>query len=319
MVTIKELKERKKELCYSNKMISDISGVPVSTLQKIFGGSTETPRYETLLKLERALFPVDRDLRVGDPYYRPDGGLYKMYVEDPLEAYGYSAFSGYDRDFTTNGKKQGRYTVKDYLALPDDVRMELINGKFYDMAAPTTTHQFITAEVYVQLSSALLSSDGDCMPFASPVDVQFEDDDNAEDMLQPDVVVVCDKRKYINTKGRIIGSPDLAVEVLSPSTRNKDKIIKLNKYWQKGVREYWVVDPERQMVHVYCFGNANGFGEYTFEDRVPVSIFDGKISVNFASIAMHLRKRLGFDPKDPDLPDDDAAGPDDGPDDPAAA
>lgn len=305
MVTISELKERKKELCYSNKMISDISGVPVSTLQKIFGGSTETPRYETLLKLERALFPTDRELRVGDPYYRPDGTLYKMHVKEPEEAYAYDAYCGYDRNFATNGKKQGKYTVKDYLALPDDVRMELIDGKFYDMAAPTTIHQFITAEIYAQLSSALLSSDGDCLPFISPVDVQFEDDDEAEDMLQPDVAVVCDRNKYVNTARRIIGAPDMVAEVLSPSTRNKDKVIKLNRYWKNGVREYWVIDPDCLIIHVYCFGDINGFSEYTFEDRVPLRIFEGRIFVNFAAIKRHLMNRMGFDPKDPLAPDDD--------------
>lgn len=317
MVTVKELKERKKELCYSNQMISDISGVPVSTLQKIFGGSTETPRYETLLKLERALFPADRDMRVGDPYYRPDGGLYKMYVEEPLEAYAYEAFSGYDKNFSSQGKKQGKFTVKDYLALPDDVRMELINGQFYDMAAPTTIHQVITAEIYAQFSSVLFSSDGDCVPFISPVDVQFEDDDNAEDMLQPDVAIVCDKRKYINEKRRIIGAPDMVVEVLSPSTVNKDKIIKLNKYWQKGVKEYWIVDPKRQIINVYLFGKIGGFVEYTFKDRIPVDIFEGKISINFAVISRFLKKQLEYDPTDPLAPDEDDGGDDTDPTDAA--
>ena len=319
MVTLKELKARKKELCYSNKMISDISGVPVSTLQKIFGGSTETPRYETLLKLERALFPTDREMRVGDPYYRPDGGLYKPYVSESLEAYDYSAFSGCDKRFKSHGKKQGEYTIEDLQYLPEGVRMELIDGVLYDMASPSAFHQAIIMQVYMQIAPVLQASEGDCEIFAAPLDVRFEPDDD-RDLVQPDLLIACEKQKYINETGRILGAPDMVMEVLSPSTGNKDRIIKLNKYWQKGVREYWVVDPDRQMIHVYFFGDINGFSEYTFEDRVPLRIFGGSLSVSFAPIKRYLKDRLDFDPKDPVLPDDDEEDDDgDGPDDPAAA
>ena len=319
MVTIKELKERKKELCYSNKMISDISGVPVSTLQKIFGGSTETPRYETLLKLERALFPTDRELRVGDPYYMPDGGLYKPYVAESLEAYDYGAYSGYDKKYKAHGKKQGEYTIEDLKRLPDGVRMELIDGVLYDMASPTAVHQAIVFQVSMQIAPVLQSAEGDCEIFTAPLDVQFDLEDD-ETLVQPDLLIACEKDKYINETGRILGAPDMVMEVLSPSTSNKDRIVKLNKYWQKGVKEYWVVYPERQIINVYCFGDINGFSEYTFEDRVPLRIFDGHISVSFAPIKRHLRERLGFDPKDPLLPDDDDSDDrDDDPDDPSAA
>lgn len=294
MVTISELKERKKELCYSNKMISDISGVPVSTVQKIFGGSTETPRYETLLKIENALFPTDRELRVGDPYYRSDGGLYKMYVHEPGEAYSYSSFYGYDRDFAFLGKKQGEYTVKDYLEIPDDVRMELIDGVLYDRGAPTTTHQVIIAEVFAQIYPVLRSHGGDCMSFLSPVDVQFEESDSSKNMLQPDLAIVCDKRKYQNPKGRIMGAPDMVMEVISPSSRGKDRVLKLNKYLEKGVREYWIVDPDGQEIHVYFFEGGMTLSRYTFEDVIPLRIFNSKVTVNFADIAMQLRERLGF-------------------------
>lgn len=319
MVTIKELKDRKKELCYSNKMISDISGVPVSTLQKIFGGSTETPRYETLIKLERALFPADRDLRVGDPYYRPDGGLYKMHVEEPLEAYDCSALSGYDKSFRSHGKRQGEYTIADMMDLPDGVRMELIDGVLYDTASPTTFHQAIIMDVFMQIAPVLHSADGDCAVFVAPLDVQFEADDD-KTLVQPDLLIACGKDKYINETGRILGAPDMVMEVLSPSSISKDRFIKLNKYWQKGVREYWVVDPDRQIIHVYCFGDINGFSEYTFEDRVPLRIFEGKLSVNFASVKRHLTDRLGFKPTDMfEADDDDSKDRDDGPDDPSAA
>ena len=319
MVTIKELKERKKELCYSNKMISDISGVPVSTLQKIFGGSTETPRYETLLKLERALFPVDRDLRVGDPYYRPDGGLRKMYVEEPLDAYAYSAYSGYDKDYESHGKKQGQYTIKDLEDLPDGVRMELIDGFIYDIASPTTIHQSILMQVYMQIEPVVHSSEGDCEVFVAPLDVKFRADDE-KTLVQPDLLIVCERKKYINETGRILGAPDMVMEVLSPSTRFKDQLVKLHKYGQEGVKECWIVDPEAKAVFVYYYKSGFAPKKYSFEDRVPLSIFGGRISVSFAAVSRYLKDRLNYDPKDPYLPDDDVGDDDDdGPDDPTAA
>ena len=116
-----------------------------------------------------------------------------------------------------------------------------------------------------------------------------------------------------------MGAPDMVIEVSSPSSRTKDRIIKLNKYWQKGVREYWIVDPECQRISVYCFGYADGYSEYTFKDRVPLRIFDGKVVVNFAIISKHLIDRLGFDPKDPFAPDDDDEDDGDGPDEPTVA
>lgn len=297
MITITELKERKKELCYSNKMISDISGVPVSTLQKIFGGSTETPRYETLLKLEKALFPTDRELRVSDPYYRPDGGLYKMNVREPHEAYSYSSLYYYDESFSMLGKRQGQFTIDDCLALPDGVRMELIDGILYDIASPTAVHQTIILQVSLQIMNILDSSDGDCQVFIAPLDVQFEADDK-DTLLQPDLLVVCEKEKYVNETGRILGAPDMIMEVLSPSTRGKDRIIKLNKYGQKGVKEYWIVDPDNMEIQVYFYKNGFGPKRYTFDERVPISIFSNKVSVDFARILKLLRGRLGFGSED---------------------
>ena len=293
---IAELKERKRELGYSNKMISDISGVPLSTVQKIFGGSTETPRYETLLKIEHALFPADRELRQYDPYYLPGGGLYKMYVKDPEEAYSYESFYGYDKGYTVFGKKQGEYTVDDYYTLPDDVRVELIDGVFYDMASPSPVHQMIITQTAKQIGSSLDKSGGECEVFVSPLDVQFATD-NVRDLLQPDLLIVCEQKKYLNETGKILGAPDMVMEVLSPSTRGKDRVRKLKKYMVEGVKEYWIVDPEAAEIQVYCFGKTSTFNLYTFEDRIPINIFDGEISVNFAAINRRLRDRLGFDPK----------------------
>ena len=101
--------------------------------------------------------------------------------------------------------------------------MELIDGVFYDMEAPSTYHQIIGMELGFLLKSFIKEKGGSCIPFASPVDVQLDCDDKT--MVQPDIVVICDRSKF--QSGRIYGAPDLIVEVLSPSTRKKDMYIKI--------------------------------------------------------------------------------------------
>ena len=101
-------------------------------------------------------------------------------------------------------------------------------------------------------------------------------------MVQPDVVIVCDRSKFQN--GRVFGAPDLAVEVLSKSTRKKDIFIKGNKYSEAGVKEYWIVDPEKKRVYAYLFDVDEFPIVYTFEDKVPVGIWNNECVVDFAEI-----------------------------------
>ena len=296
---ISELKERKIELGYTNKMVADISGVPLSTVQKIFGGSTEAPRYETLKKIEEALSKSVREVYgTSDNFYERGGGYSPQYVneaaEPAYEAYSRSAFYGYDEGFRLLGKKQGDYTVEDLDALPDNVRMELIDGVLYDMGSPGIYHQSVISEVFFQLKSAIKASKGECKVFMAPLDVRFSLDD-IKNRPQPDLMIVCDKRKYINETGRILGAPDMIMEVVSPSSRSRDRVIKLNKYGAEGVREYWIVDPEFREILVYFYKNGFSYKRYSFNDVVPISIYDGKLSVDFGEVLEYLKEELDFD------------------------
>jgi Uma2 family endonuclease len=114
----------------------------------------------------------------------------------------------------------------------------------------------------------------------APADVQLDMDDKT--MVQPDIFVVCDRSKLKN--GRLYGAPDFVVEVLSPSTRKKDMFTKLAKYANADVREYWIVDPDKKRVLVYDFESDDFVKVYTFEDKVPVGIFNRQCEVNFAEI-----------------------------------
>ncbi|MBO5302841.1 MAG: Uma2 family endonuclease [Lachnospiraceae bacterium] len=248
----------KQQKGYTFAKLSEVSGVPIGTIQKIFNGETKSPRYETLQALEEALKPAK--------YETAD-----MVCE---------AASAY----VAEKRKLGPYTLEDYYALPDDRRVELIDGVIYDMAAPTTIHQMITAEIYFQIRNYIKKNKGDCVPFISPVDVQLDCDEWT--MVQPDVLIVCDKSKI--TKRCIMGAPDFIVEVLSPTGRTKDAVKKLAKYLDAGVKEYWIVNPEKEFLLVYVFEESQLPTIYRFEDEIPVHIYDGELKIDFKDIKEHL-------------------------------
>lgn len=255
-MTIYEMKQRKKELGYTNQQLADLSGVPLGTIQKVFSGNTKSPRRETILALQKVL-------------YSENTSLHQINVESNILR---DASSSY-------GNKTG-YTYLDYLALPEERRVELIDGIFYDMSAPTTIHQAFVGFIHTKLLEYVLKKGGDCMPFMSPVDVQLDEDDRT--IVQPDVFVVCDRSK-LHTN-RVFGAPDFLVEILSPSTRKKDMQLKLYKYGEAGVKEYWMVDPDSKKVIVYDLEHELIPVIYSFENSVPVMIWNGECVIDFAEI-----------------------------------
>ena len=257
---ITEMLERKKELGYTAKQIAELSGVPLGTVQKIFSGHTKAPRYETLRALEAVLTPAGESALIRE------------------EAFAYEE------------KKQGEYTLEDYYALPEERRVELIDGVIYDMTAPTQQHQVITGFLHAELWNYVIRKKGRCVVNIAPTDVHLDTADN-KTMVQPDVLVTCDREKV--TIPRIEGAPDLVIEVLSPSTRRKDISIKVEKYAQTGVRELWLVDSRDRRIVVYDFEHDDIVGMYTFEDRIPVMIFGGDLEIDFTQITNYLNDLLG--------------------------
>ena len=275
-MTITEMNERKRELGYTDARISELSGVPLSTVRKVLGGITKAPRYDTIKALEKVLGKETA------------GSGYNSRISDNET----TAFS-YDSCMTSGApqgvrevqpaystKKQGEYTLEDYLAIPDERRVELIDGVIYDMSSPLGHHQIIAGQIYFHLVSYISGKGGPCIPFIAPVDVQLDCDDKT--IVQPDVLILCDRSKY--TPQRIVGAPDFVVEVLSKSTREKDMFLKLNKYRSAGVREYWMVDPDKKTVIAYHFENDDDLSAYTFRDKVPVGIYGGDCVIDFAPI-----------------------------------
>ncbi len=185
-------------------------------------------------------------------------------------------------------KSQGEYTLEDYYALPDDQRVELIDGVFYDMASPLFVHQRAGGEIYRQIANYIMDRGGACIPFIAPVDVQLDCDDKT--MVQPDVGILCDQSK--RRKRVIYGAPDFLVEVLSSSTRRKDMILKLQKYVNAGVREYWMVDLHRKVVLTYFFEAEDYPIIYGFEDPIPVRIYGGDLMIDLRIVLQWLEEEV---------------------------
>ena len=250
-MTINEMKEKKKEKGYTYAQMSVLSGVPLGTIQKIFSGETESPRYDTLQALEQL----------------------------------FSEKSTVCEETSYQAGRNGSYTLDDYYALPDEQRVELIDGYFYDMSAPTFHHQSIGGEIYRQIANYILERKGSCRPFIAPVDVQLDCDNKT--IVEPDVMIVCDRDKLY--KNRIYGAPDFILEVLSKSTRRRDMVIKLQKYANAGVKEYWMVDIEGRRVFVYIFIIENYPVIYGFDSKVPVYIWGGQCEIDFSEVYNYIR------------------------------
>lgn len=175
----------------------------------------------------------------------------------------------------------------EYLALGDDVRYEVIDGQIYNMSpAPTTKHQAVQRELLTEFNLFLRGKT--CSVFGSPIDVCFseeEDNDikNIKEWVEPDLVVVCDKNKI--QENRIVGVPDLVIEILSPSTSKRDKIIKYNRYQRAGVKEYWIVDPSNETIDVYVLGNSvfKHTGTYFKDDTLSIQLFEG-FSIDLSNV-----------------------------------
>ena len=131
-------------------------------------------------------------------------------------------------------------------------RYELIDGEVFQLASPSYEHQRITGEIFSQIHQ--WSKGKKCKPVTAPFDVTLFKD-NMENIVQPDIVVICDPEK-VNDRGRYQGIPTLVFEVLSESTRNKDMLKKLNLYMAGGVGEYWIINPWNREIYIYTFASG---------------------------------------------------------------
>ena len=150
------------------------------------------------------------------------------------------------------GPRQGRFTYDDYAALPEDgQRYEIVDGVLYMTPSPNADHQGSSVRfVYHLMTHVEIAGIG--RVFVAPFDVEL----SPLMVVQPDVVVVLSANAGIITPSRIVGAPDLVVEIASPSTAGYDRRAKQDAYAAAGVREYWIADPSAQMIEVLDLQNG---------------------------------------------------------------
>lgn len=167
-------------------------------------------------------------------------------------------------------KQEKIYTIQDIYALPDGERAELIDGRIYYMAPPSTKHQRLLNFISTEINMYIRKNNGVCEVFPAPFAVFLNTDDS--DYVEPDISVICTPDK-LDDKG-CHGAPDWIIEIVSSGNKAMDYFTKLFKYRTAGVREYWIVDPTKELVTVYRFEKET-MEQYSFGENVPVGIYEG--------------------------------------------
>ena len=161
------------------------------------------------------------------------------------------------------------YTTEDIYSLPEGQRAELIDGQMYMMAPPNRIHQKLVSNFTKIIGMHIDSKGGTCEVYPAPFAVFVTEDDT--NYVEPDISVICDKSK-LDDRG-CVGAPDWIIEIVSPGSRKMDYFTKLFKYRTAGVREYWIVDPGKNLILVYNFDTSDS-EQYTFADTVKVGIYE---------------------------------------------
>lgn len=180
-------------------------------------------------------------------------------VRQPVPAYAADPSAGGPR--LRRAASRMRYQEFVQLTESSDERFELIDGEVYLLATPVFRHQAALGRLHVLLHEYLGNQEG-CTAVFAPFDIRLtresvrrmrETDEDDLNVVQPDLVVICDYRKDLNEKDQYWGVPQLAVEILSPSTRSKDSIRKVDLYMDSGVAECWLVDPQNRSITLHIF------------------------------------------------------------------
>ncbi len=174
---------------------------------------------------------------------------------------------------------QTKLTYKEYALLPDDGKIhEIIDGDHYMTPAPGTHHQTVSRRIQFQLYEQIELRDLGQV-YNAPTDVEL----SKIDIVQPDILVVIADRKRIVSPAKIVGWPDLVVEILSPTSREKDESLKLSLYQRTGVPEYWIVDPESHVVKKYLLKGDRYELEGEYTEEIEFSGIPG-VTVNLKNV-----------------------------------
>jgi Uma2 family endonuclease len=180
-----------------------------------------------------------------------------------------------DEGVMQQGTRDSRLTYDDFLQFPDDgLRHELIDGEHYVTPSPNRRHQVLLGRLYFEIERFLRAHPGTGQVFLSPFDVVF----TRWDIVEPDLLFVAADQESILTEKNVQGAPALVVEIASPGTRTRDEQIKRQLFDRGGVREYWIVDPDRNVVQVFRRLKDGSFPPavaLTQEDVLKTPLLDG--------------------------------------------
>lgn len=151
----------------------------------------------------------------------------------------------------TTPKRKIKYTYREYLYTPDDKRYELIDGELLLSPSPKTAHQRLERKLGT-IMSFFVDDAGLGEIFFAPFDVYF----NETNVVQPDIIFVSSERALIVNDDNIRGAPDMVVEILSPSTANRDRVLKRALYAENGVKEFWIADTDAKTISVFLLGDS---------------------------------------------------------------
>jgi Uma2 family endonuclease len=182
-----------------------------------------------------------------------------------------------------------QYTYRDYLDTDDDYRAEIIDGALYVMSPPSRYHQGILVNLLVKLTTFLEGKPVKVYPAPFGVRLFPKDDLSDNTYFEPDITVICDLAK-LDDRG-CNGAPDMIIEIMSPSNRQNDMLVKFRKYLQAGVREYWIVDPDEKTVHA-CVLDRDQYRVSVYDETqtLPVTVLPGcavELKPVFADLQLH--------------------------------
>lgn len=186
-------------------------------------------------------------------------------------------------DYLPKHKKQGEFTLSDMELIPEEYRVEMIDGRIQMMGHPSVVHQMIASYFNVEIGVFIRKNKGKCVFMQCPA-LEFHNKDIHNTYLVPDIAVVCN-RENLNRRG-IYNNTDWVIEIVSPGDENRkrDYITKVEIYLKAGVREYWIVDTEKQKLTVYSEKNDYMPMLHGFDQVVPVGIYDGKLKIDLREI-----------------------------------
>ncbi|MCL4416180.1 MAG: type II toxin-antitoxin system Phd/YefM family antitoxin [Actinobacteria bacterium] len=176
-------------------------------------------------------------------------------------------------------------SYEEFLALTggNEKRYEYIDGEVYLLSSPKITHQKILGEMHVIFYNWFKGKK--CRPMLAPFDITLKRSPDNINVVEPDIVVICDLEEYMNEKDYYVGTPVLVVEIISESTRSKDTIKKLDLYMSTGVNEYWIVNPLNKEITIYFFEQNDIVKNETYKkNEVAASYIFSGLKMNLKDI-----------------------------------